>query len=258
MHSSILLQKRIFITVFLTSLLSALANAQPRQTLQAANQAYQDQNYEQAIDLYETLLAEGRESEALYYNLGNAYYRQGEAGRAVLNYERALKLDPDDENTLHNLRFVRRQMPDEVIDLKQSGLVQSWLSLQNSMTSRSWSILGLAMLWLAALGLAVWLLSSIRRRKKWGFITGILLLVLSSLPFLLAYGRARQEFYSNTAVVLAADAVLRSAPEEESQAVRGLQEGMTVRILDDIGNWHKVRLADSTEGWVPKGAVEEV
>jgi len=247
---------RLIFILFLLPL--TLLPAQPTQALQAANQAYQDKDYEQAIRGYEEILLKGYESEALYYNLGNAYYRKGEAGRAMLNYQRALKLDPRDENTLHNIEVVRAGLPDEIVQIQMSGVVKAWLSVQNALSTRAWSAAGLALIWLGAAGLAVFLLSPARRRKKLGLLAGLLLISLSLLPFALAYGRSQQEFFSRKAVIMVEAVALRAAPEAESKAGIQLHEGAVVEIMDAIGAWFKVRLSDTSEGWLPKDVVERV
>ena len=232
--------------------------AQPAQSLKAANQAYQDKEYEQAIRLYEEILQEGYQSEALYYNLGNAYYREGELGRAILNYQRALQLDPKDKNILHNLELAKGRLQGQVGKVQQSGVVKAWLSVQNTFSTRLWSILGLAMLWLGGASLAVSLLSSIPRRKKLTLASGLLFLVFSLLPFLLAYGRSQQEFFSTRAVIMVEETQLRAAPEEDSKELQKLYEGVSVEILDAIGAWNKVRLEDTSEGWLPGDVLERV
>ena len=247
---------RLIFTLFL--LPPTLLPAQPTQALQAANQAFRDKDYEQAIRGYEEILLKGYESEALYYNLGNAYYRKGEAGRAMLNYQRALKLGPGDENTLHNIEVVRAGLPDEIVQIQPSGVVKAWLSVQNALSTRAWSALGLALIWLGAAGLAVFLLCPARRRKKLGLVGGLLLISLSLLPFALAYGRSQQEFFSRKAVIMVEAVALRAAPEEESKAGIQLHEGAVVEIMDSIGAWFKVRLSDTTEGWLPRDVVERV
>lgn len=239
-------------------LLSPFLQAQPAQTLEAANKDYQDKEYEAAIQKYEEVLQRGYGSEALYYNLGNAYYKNGQAGRAVLNYQRALQLDPQDKNTLHNLEVVRAGLPEPPARIQPSGVVEAWLSVQNALSSQSWSIIGLAMVWLAAAGLAIWLLGGARRRAKLGLAGGVVILTLSILPFLLAYGRSRQEFFSTRAVVMVQETPLRAAPEEESKELQKLYEGATVEILDALEGWNKVRLEDTSEGWLPEEVVEGV
>ncbi|MCB9350571.1 MAG: tetratricopeptide repeat protein [Lewinellaceae bacterium] len=251
-----MLKNTALLLIWLLPSLSLLA--QPAQSLKAANQAYQEKEYEQAIQLYEEILQEGYHSEAVYYNLGNAYYRKEAFARAILNYQRALKLDPKDKNTLHNLGLAQARLPGQVGKIQQSGVVQAWLSVQNTFSTRLWSILGLAMLWLGGASLAISVLSGIRRRKIRTLAGGVLLLVLSLLPFLLAYGRYQQEFSTTKAVVMVEETQLRAAPEEDSKALQKLYEGVSVEILDAIGAWNKVRLEDTSEGWLPGDVLERV
>ncbi|MCB9297119.1 MAG: tetratricopeptide repeat protein [Lewinellaceae bacterium] len=251
------MQKSIFL-LLLIQLPFMLLSAQPSRALQAANQSYQKKEYAEAIRQYEEILLEGYHSEALYYNLGNAYYRSGEFGRAILSYRRALKLDPGDENTLHNLQVAEARLPDPVGKIEQSGVVKAWLSVQNALSTLSWSIFGLVLLWLGGAGIAGWLLGGRPRSRKIALAGGVLLLVLSLFPFLLAYGRAQQEFFSNKAVIMVEQAPLRAAPEEDSQELLPLYEGVTVEVLDAIGSWKKVRLEDATEGWLPGDVLEGV
>ncbi|MCB0583991.1 MAG: SH3 domain-containing protein [Phaeodactylibacter sp.] len=232
--------------------------AQPAQALEAANQAYQDKEYAEAIRQYEEILLDGYYSEALYYNLGNAYYRNGELGRAILNYHRALNLAPKDEDILHNLELARSRLPDEIVKIQQSGVVKAWLSIQNTFSTRSWSFMGLALFWLGCAGFAIRLLGKNQSRKKAALGIGVILIVLSVFPFLLAFGRSQQEFFSDKAVIMVEETTLHAAPEENSQEVQKLYEGSTVEILDAIGAWNKVRLEDTKEGWLPKDVMEKV
>ncbi|MCB0570031.1 MAG: tetratricopeptide repeat protein, partial [Phaeodactylibacter sp.] len=100
--------------------------AQPLQQLEEANQAFLDKNFEEAIGLYESILQDGYYAPGLYYNLGNAYFRVGKLGKAILHYERALKWSPDDEQVLQNLEIARSQLKDDLLVVPESGLVRRW------------------------------------------------------------------------------------------------------------------------------------
>ena len=234
------------------------AEAQPAQRMEEANQAYLDKHFQDAITQYEALLQEGYRSEVLYYNLGNAYYRSGVLGRAVLNYERALKLSPGDEKALLNLEVAGRQLKDDLLVVPESSIVRWWRSAQGVFSSGIWASIGLGMLWLGFGGLALWLLHPARRFKKLGFAAGWIFLTLCIFPFLLGFGRVQQEFGQDYAIVLVDETNLWVAPDEESQPSKLIHEGAKVRILDAIGSWYQVRLSDTTEGWLPKDVVERV
>lgn len=225
------------------------------QNLASANRAYQAAQYEEAIQRYESLLQQGYQSAALYHNLGNACYRAGQLGRAVLYYERALKLEPGDGQVIQNLQVVRAQLPgQQAAVFVEPGILRAWKSVQGALSANSWAALGLACFWLGMIGLLVWLFHRARRYKKAGFAAGLVLIGLSLLPFLLAYGRTQQQFRVHYAVLLLPQTELRAGPEAESQALQPLYEGAKVQILDRLGQWYFVRLPDATQGWLPMDA----
>lgn len=214
------------------------------------NEAYQNKAYDEASTAYEGLIGNDLVSVALYYNLGNAYYQQGKLGQAVLNYERALKLSPNDEQVINNLNVVSQELKDIQVGIEKSSVIEAWMSLQHLQTSKGWGWLGIVFIWLGVGGIILWLLGPSRQLKKAGFLAGIVLLILCLLPFLFAYGRAQEEYHSMEAIIMVEETTLKTAPESESKAIQALHEGTKVKVIDVIGEWHKVRLSDTTEGWL--------
>lgn len=235
-----------------------LQAAEPTAQLASANAAYQNNDFIAAIRQYEVLLQNGYHSEALYYNLGNSYYRINDFGKAVLYYERALLLNPNDADAKHNLQVVRDRLPDEIDILPEffifrwQNTLSAWLSINN------WAILTLVLIWLGVAGLSLWLLGKARWYKKIGFVAGVGLLVLGLLAFAVANSRNQRIKESNRAVVLAKEVVLRSAPDEQSKEVFTLHAGATVQLLDQIGEWHKVSLQNGEQGWLPDTSFERI
>ena len=239
-------------------LVCCAALALPAQDLSTANRAYRAQRYAEAIEAYERLLQQGYHSPALYHNLGNAYFRAGQLGLAVLNYERALKLAPGDAQTEQSLRVVRGQLELSGEGLALPGIWRAWQGLQGLLSANGWVALGLICLWLAVSGLLLWLFHRARPYKKAGFIGGLALIGLSLLLFLLAYSRTQQQYGQHYAIVLLPQTELRVAPEDESQALQPLYEGQKVQILERIGPWYLVRLPDASEGWLPADAAAQI
>ena len=147
-----------------------------------ANTAYINNDFPTAISLYETILSSGRQSGKLYYNLANAYFKEQEIGRAILNYNRALRLNPGNEDIRYNLQVAEKMTKDH-IDAVPEFFVKTWLSnLRNLLSSTTWAVLSLVFL-AAMLGSALFYLLSRRLvRRKIGFYgtaTAFLLLVLT-------------------------------------------------------------------------------
>ncbi|MBX2872876.1 MAG: tetratricopeptide repeat protein [Saprospiraceae bacterium] len=221
-------------------------------TWEQAGDAYQNKQYTVAFDLYQGLLDEGHISPALYYNLGNVCYRQHKLGLAILYYEKALKLAPRDQEIKGNLALAKSQQTDQIDPLPPFFLDRWQHGLQSLFSANTWSLIGLLFLWVGVGGLVLWILGKERGQRKWGFIAGISLLILSLLPFYLSSSRAQFEQYSGTAILLEREYGLRSAPEEGSKILVPLHEGVKLVIIDRIGDWLKVKLEDGEQGWLPE------
>ncbi|MEM9990112.1 MAG: tetratricopeptide repeat protein [Bacteroidota bacterium] len=224
----------------------------------AANTAYRNGQYASALEQYENIVAAGQQSAALYYNIANSYYQQNTLGKAILYYERALELAPQDEDVQHNLSLARTDLKDEIEALPPFFLAAWWATLRKQFGSSTWAWCGLVLLWLAVLGGIIWQLGKTRAQRKGGFTLGTVLLVVSILPFSLAYSKAKAETHSGKAIVLAKEVTLRYAPEAESTAVVDIHEGTKLELLDQISTWYKVQLANGEQGWLPTGTFEEI
>lgn len=246
------------VLVSLCCLMMQLNGQTPRERMRAANDAFQSKQYQAAADEYETLRQEGFTSAVLHYNLGNSYYRLGELAPAILNYERALLLRPHDRDTRHNLEVVRAQLQDKLEVLPAFFLLRWWRGLAFTFSATAWSIIGLFFLWLGIGGLVMWLFAGERRQKVRGFVAGLIFLTLCLAPFALALSRINMQEHSQTAILMAPEMVLRSAPDPESAEVLIIHEGLKVELLDQIADWYKVRLQNGEEGWLPQAVVEEI
>jgi len=228
------------------------------QLFKEANQAYQDKENSEAIEKYEAILNEGYHSLDLYYNLGNAYYRNGEIGKSILNYERALLLNPNDGDVQFNLSLARQQLKDNFEVLSTFFLTRWWRSLRQLASSTSWSILAMLVLWTGIGGFVLWLMGQARKTKKRGFFVGVVCLVGSMFLFSLAFSRTKFEENSGQAIILSSTVSLQNAPDEASTQILQLHEGTKVKLLDQIGDWHKVKLSDGDQGWLPDKALEQI
>ncbi len=242
-------------TIFLLFFGSFLM-AQP--TFEAANQAYKKGNYNFAIEQYEGILEGGQHSAELYYNLGNAYFKTGNLGKAILNYERTRLLAPRDVEARDNLAIAQARTIDIIQPLPDFFLTRWWRALQQSLSAGAWSCLSVLMLWLAVAGLSVWLLLTDREQKKRGFLGGMVCLLLFGITFALAAQRKATQQNSNQAIILAKEIALKDAATADSPDILMLHEGTKISLLDQIGDWHKVRLPNGEQGWLAEKSFEEI
>lgn len=213
--------------------------------------AYKAKNYQQAIDAYQKLIADGYRSASVYYNLGNAYYKTAHISQAILAYERALRLNPSDDDTRFNLKLANLKTVDRVIPVPQLYIVAKWQALVSSQSSRSWAIFSVISVWLALVAFALYLFIGTIRRA--GFFTGMVLLFLSLFFSYLSYTQSQSEFGAGQAILTTSNTYIKSAPDASSTDLFMIHEGAKLNIMDKVGSWSKVRLADGKVGWVDQG-----
>jgi len=236
----------------------APVRAQDELVLQG-NQHYQDGDYAGAVQAYQAVLTAGFESTDLHYNLGNAYFKSGELGRAILEWERALTLRPGDPDAAANLELARSLTTDDVEPLPRFWLL-SVISWWVDLLPRGPLIAAVAAAWLAlTAGLAVRILAAgpaIRRGGGWLAIGGAAVsLVLGTNLAVRELGIGRPE----RAVILAEAVPVRSAPtDDDNVTLFEIHEGTRVRVDRRTDAWAEVVLDDGKVGWVPSEAMEDI
>lgn len=230
----------------------------PREAFEAAEEHYQSQRFDEAIAIYEAYRKEGVEDGVLYYNLGNAYFKAGRLGRAVLSYERARRLLPGDEDVRANLAFANELIADSVemepLPAAVQWLVDAYRAVTPSALARFLSASFLAG------GLALTVLLSDRWSDRRGPAVAVLALCATlalaagtTLIVKLSMEAARTE-----AVVLSENAYVRSGPGEGNPRLAEIHEGLKVRVLGDRSGWLQISLANGLTGWVREDQVEIV
>ena len=251
---------KIIYLFFIGFILGVLpASAQDSDIKEAAD-AYRTGDFAQSIELYENIinnhLLQGEESAELYYNLGNAYFRDNQLGKAILNYERALLLDPGDGDTRHNLRFANLSTEDK-IDSSQDLFFVNWFrGLQNMFNSNTWASIAIAFFILFLICIAIYLFVKILWARKASFFTGIVFLILLVVANVFAFRQKDLRKNHKTAIVMAGAAQVMSSPDNNSNEVFQLHEGTKVSITDTDGNWFEIEIANGSVGWLYKESVE--
>lgn len=220
--------------------------------------AYMRDDYASAIQVYEALLSKG-EAADLYYNLGNSYYKAGEIARAILNYERALLLQPGNGDIRANLEIARSKTVDKVEPVPEIFFVSWTKSLINSMSVDSWAVCGIVCFLLLIISLYFFIFSKQTGLKKAGFICGILFLVVTIVANVFA-GQQKDELVNrNSAIVINPSVTVRSTPSESGTSLFILHEGHKVDVKDStMKDWKEIRLEDGKVGWVPASAIEVI
>lgn len=256
--------KRIIITILSTLLFAgAAAAAEPtelnvKELWQRGSTLYSAGDYNGAVATYDSIVSEGWESAPLYYNLAGAYFKAGKTGEAILNYHRALRLDPSNKDAAYNLAYAESFVKDRIEQVPEFA-PSRWIGVASRMMSADgWGVLSLVALGVMLAAVLFYLLSASRRIRKCGFVVALVALValVGSLSFgASARGRLLAE---DEAVVLSSAAVVKASPERTSKDLFILHEGTKVEVLDSFGEWTEIRIADGNEGWIRTTSIEVI
>ena len=233
------------------------AESYPDSLWQAGVDAYSAGQYEEALQDWSDVEATGLRSRELYYNLGNAYFKTGETARAILNYERALRLDPSDADIRYNLEFARAQTQDRIDEVPEF-ILKTWTrKVGYWMSSDAWAVLSLVLLALALGLVLLFLLGPTAGMRRTGFFTGIaaLLLALASWGFARSQ-KADAERHDEAIVMRPVSSVTSSPSADAAKSLFILHEGTKVKVLDEVSGYKDIELSDGRRGWIAAGDIE--
>ena len=245
-------------SLFVDSHTEFAAEKQGSITKTQGDSAYMRNDYAFAIQIYETLLKEGEAAE-VYYNLGNCYYKVDNIARSILNYERALLLQPDNDDIRVNLEIARTKTVDKIVPVPEIFFVVWTKSLINMFSIDAWAKLGIMFFILLLASCSLFFFSKQVIMKKIAFIAGCVWLVLVVLSNVFAVQQKHQLTERNDAIVLIPSVTVRSTPSESGVGLFILHEGCKVEIKDNsMHEWKEIRLEDGKVGWVPNVTIEGI
>jgi len=243
--------KKYLINIFyLFIILSSLSKADSNSIMQTANEYYKNNRYQLAIEEYNKLLLDGFEGTSLYYNLGNAHYRLGKVGYAILYYEKALKLSPNDEDVTHNLALAKLNLKDKVDTLPPFFIFNLWEGILAAFSVTGWTIIVYIIFILVLIVFVVYFFSRSVTEQRISFFTGIGLTVILLLTISLLIVKMNKEFNTKDGVIIETSVIVKSSPDYSSKDSFQIHEGLKVRIEDNVDDWVKIRLDDGKIGWI--------
>lgn len=252
-----------YMTIYKTLLLGLLLGwflplCAQESTLKEAEEAYAKEDYTQAIELYESVLKSYGESAMVYYNLGNAYYKAGKVAPAILNYERALLLNPGDSDTRFNLQVARQKTVDKIEPIGEFFLTRWIGTVEDVYSADGWAKWGVASFLLFIGCLVLFFFSKWIRLKKIGFFAGICFLLISLVANLFADSQQDKLLHRADAIVFASTVTVKSSPDASGTDLFILHEGTKVTIKSTLGEWSEIQLEDGNVGWMPSKEIQQI
>jgi len=222
------------------------------------NRLYQQNDFAGARAKYEEVAKEGKASSALLFNIGNCYFKEGRLGPSILNYERAARLSPDDEDIQFNLRLASMKTVDK-IETVPPVIYRRWiLSLTGTLSLGQWSVLCLSLAWAAFAAWGLYLYARTVAGKKAAFIAALALSIFAGIAAAFAGESHRQVDQRQFAIVLSPSSYVKSSPDEKGNDQFILHEGSKAEVLDVLGDWNKIRIANGSVGWIQSRDIEVI
>lgn len=246
------------ISILLFIILFSITAWGQNSTFEKGNSAYKEGKYDEAIIAYQELLNNDKQSATVFYNLGNSYFKKGNLANAILNYERAYRLKPSDKDIKNNLKFAYAQIVDKIEIPKRYFITKWFYSITQHLHSNTWAYIGIAFWALLFLVVILFTKTTSENMRKLFFALALLSLFAAIFTFYSAHTQYKANKSETYAIVFAQNITIKSTPSNNGTDLFILHEGTKVQILDKVGNWHKIALADKREGWVPAKEIVQI
>lgn len=247
----------VLLTTSMAEPLRAMSPAEAESLSAAAQQAYADGEHARALQLFDSV-ATVYSSTTLFYNLGNCHFKLGDVPRAILNYERALRLEPGAEDVQANLDLARLQVVDRINELPGFALGATWGKLRGGNDVDQWARRALWGCLALFLALAFGLSAPMRWVRNTAFGLAAVLVLFTAASSAFAAWRAAEVRDASEAIILAAKVDARSEPRTGSAVLFALHKGTKITVLQDQDGWSEVRLPNGSVGWMPPGTLERI
>jgi len=221
-----------------------------------ANTRYAEGNYAEAAELYEQTIFETPAAE-VYYNLGNARFKQGELAQAILAYERCLRLNPRMKDARHNLEFARTRIQDNIRDNDNFFLRKWYLAIRNSLSQSAWATISVICFLLCLTGLLLFALSREMVIRKTAFYLSLILLLVAALSFTHAMSLHHRDTAREEAIITQGIVNAKSSPDRSGTDLFTLHEGTKVRVRETLGDWCRIHVGNY-DGWIRLSNLERI
>jgi len=253
------MKKRIILILFASWCATIWLNAQSADSLWTqANNAYAQANYSGALEMYKTIYDRGLESASLYYNMGNCAFKMSQYAEAILWFERAKLLEPENSDILYNIDLTNRFILDKIEPLPEF-FVHTWIRrARNTLSADQWAWSALLLLAGTLSLLLLFFFGQSRSTRRWAFYGALFVFLLSISAFSFGWSQKRAIEHREYAIVFAPVATIKSTPDRQGKDLFIIHEGTKIRIMERVGGWGRIELADGRQGWMELGQVERI
>ena len=242
--------QNMLMAILMMNFLFASAQDSSEKLFIDGNTAYNDGDFAKAVSFYEQTLEDGQHSAALYFNLGNAFYRLNNVAESIYYFEKANQLDPDNEDLNINSAFAQNMTIDAIEAIPKSQLVQIQQSIFSLFSLSVWSKITVIWIWLFVLFFLAYLFLKATQLKRIFFFISLLSLILFMITFPITFSVDQQQKNTQYAILFSSRVDIWSEPNQRGEIQFVLHEGTKIQLLESLEEWNKIRIANGSEGWI--------
>lgn len=252
------LKRGLYLIAFIVMPLLSFANDEAAALFARGNNLYAKGQYQHALTAYKEVVRKGYQSPEIFFNLGNANFKTGDLPSALLYYEKAHKLSPDDQDIITNIKFVNTRITDKIEEVPEFFITEWWNSVILHFTLNTLAVWSLVFVFLGAALLIVYFFAHALRIKKPSFYAALVFFILGLFTVFLANRQSSYFENNKQAIVFSSTVTVKSEPSEQSKSLFVIHDGTKVNFLDRNNGWIKVKLGNGNEGWMKVSDVKEI
>ncbi len=231
--------------------LGSIKAQSPVDIFESANEAYNNGQYGEAVDLYESIIDRNVHSSELYFNLGNAYYKLNQVAPSIYYFEKALMLNPNDDEIRKNLSFAQNMTIDSIEEIPEVGISRMINNATSIFSYNGWARMAVIFMLVFVSLFLLYYFSVSTAKKRLMFLGSFIALGISILSLSIAFRSFDRFKKDNPAIIFAEITEVRSDPNLRSEVVFNLHEGTKVQVLESFNtDWSKIKLSDGKTGWI--------
>jgi tetratricopeptide (TPR) repeat protein len=252
------LKKTIYILIALVLPLLSFGSDNTQALFEKGNAYYAKSQYKEAMSAYQQILDAGYQSAAVYFNMGNAGYKNGDIPTALLYYEKAHKLSPGNDDINFNIRLANSKITDKIDEVPEFFLSKWWKGFIFSFSANALAIISVVLVLVASVMLILYFFANSVSVKKSSFYASITIFFLGVITIFIAGSQVSYFDSHKQAIIFSGSVNVKSGPGEQLGTLFILHDGTKVNILDNSNGWMKIKLANGNEGWIKLSAAKEI
>lgn len=249
------MKKLLYILLFFSQVIVAQSQ---NELFSKANNQYKEEKYQEALNTYDSIEKLGYISSELYFNKGNCYYKLNKVAPTIYNYEKALIINPLNEDARNNLLFAKRLTIDNIEELPKTIFDKLNQSIVKKLSYNQWAFLTVIFCFLGSFLFLAFYFAKKSSIKRIYFVTSCFTFLLFITTFFITQNEYEESTTKVEAIVFAQEAIIKNAPTQNSDDIFTLHEGTKVLVLDSVDNWKKIKLAEGKQGWIISNHIKQL